>query len=125
MSKALGGGVPLSAVLAPAALAREALGQGFVQAASHQGDPFQCAVALANLAVLEEEELLERATAMGAVLGDRLAELERTHEIVGQVRGVGLLWGIEVIHDGDSGAEAPELAAAVTNRTRVGCEQRR
>jgi 4-aminobutyrate aminotransferase-like enzyme len=114
MSKALGGGVPLSAVLAPAALAREALGQGFVQAASHQGDPFQCAVALANLAVLEEEELLERATAMGAVLGDRLAELERTHEIVGQVRGVGLLWGIEVIHDGDSRAEAPELAAAVT-----------
>jgi 4-aminobutyrate aminotransferase-like enzyme len=113
-SKALGGGVPLSAVLAPATLAREALANGFLQAASHQGDPFQCAVALANLEVVEQEGLLARATALGGLLGSRLAELERRFEIVGQVRGVGLLWGIEVVQDGDSRAEAPELAAAVT-----------
>lgn len=113
-SKALGGGTPLSAVLAPAALAREALANGFLQAASHQGDPFQCAVALANLDVLEGEDLLRRATSMGELLGSRLAELERTFELVGQVRGVGLLWGIEIVRDGDSRAEAPELAAAVT-----------
>src|SRR5262245_31487646 len=48
-SKALGGGVPLSVVIAPAALSRQALANGFLQAASHQGDPIQCAVALANL----------------------------------------------------------------------------
>ena len=113
-SKALGGGVPLSAVLAPTALARDALANGFLQAASHQGDPFQCAVALANLEVIEQERLLERATRLGELLGTRLAELERGSEIVGQVRGVGLLWGIEIVRDGDSRAEAPELAAAVT-----------
>ena len=113
-SKALGGGVPLSAVLAPRSLAREALANGFLQAASHQGDPFQCAVALANLDVLQQEELLLRATAMGKLLGSLLRELERAFEIVGQVRGLGLLWGIEVIADADSRAEAPELAAAVT-----------
>jgi 4-aminobutyrate aminotransferase-like enzyme len=113
-SKALGGGVPLSAVLATAALAREALASGFLQAASHQGDPFQCAVALANLDVLEQENLLRRATDIGELLGSRLAELERSFEIVGQVRGLGLLWGIEVVQDSDSHAEAPDLAAAVT-----------
>jgi 4-aminobutyrate aminotransferase-like enzyme len=113
-SKALGGGVPLSAVLAPAALAREALAGGFLQAASHQGDPFQCAVALANLDVLEQEGLLERAASLGALLERRLAELERRFEIVGQVRGVGLLWGIEIVRDGETRAEAPDLAAAVT-----------
>jgi 4-aminobutyrate aminotransferase-like enzyme len=113
-SKALGGGMPLSAVIAPAPLAGEALAKGFLQAASHQGDPFQCAVALANLDVLEGEDLPGRATAMGALLGDRLAELERRFEIVGQVRGAGLLWGIEIVRDGGSRAEAPELASAVT-----------
>jgi 2,2-dialkylglycine decarboxylase (pyruvate) len=113
-SKALGGGLPLSAVLAPPALARDALAKGFLQAASHQGDPLQCAVALANLDVIEEENLLQRAAAVGDLLGRRLAELEDRFEIVGEIRGLGLLWGIEIIRDGDSRAEAPELAAAVT-----------
>jgi 2,2-dialkylglycine decarboxylase (pyruvate) len=64
--------------------------------------------------VLEQEDLLQRAAGLGEVLGSRLAELERSIEIVGQVRGVGLLWGIEVVHDGASRAEAPELAATVS-----------
>jgi 4-aminobutyrate aminotransferase-like enzyme len=114
MSKALGGGVPLSAVLAPAGLARAAVKSGFLQAASHQGDPFQCAVALANLEVIEQEDLLDRATRQGALLGRQLAELEQRFEIVGEVRGVGLLWGVEIVRDADSRAEAPKLAAAVT-----------
>ena len=114
ISKALGGGVPLSAVLASAELAGEALASGFLQAASHQGDPFQCAVALANLDVLEQEGLLRRATELGELLGSGLAELEHRFEIVGQVRGVGLLWGIEIVRGDGSRAEALELAAAVT-----------
>jgi 2,2-dialkylglycine decarboxylase (pyruvate) len=113
-SKALGGGVPVSAVLTSADLAKQALASGFLQAASHQGDPFQCAVALANLDVIEQEDLLARARKLGELLAARLAELERRFEIVGQVRGVGLLWGIEIVRDADSRAEAPELAAAIT-----------
>jgi 4-aminobutyrate aminotransferase-like enzyme len=113
-SKALGGGVPVSAVLTSAGVARRALDSGFLLAASHQGDPFQCAVALANLDVVEQESLVQRAAAMGDLLGRRLAELERAFEIVGQVRGVGLLWGVEIVRDAGSRAEAPELAAAVT-----------
>ena len=101
-------------MVAPRALAQQALANGFLQASSHQGDPFQCAVALANLEVIEAEGLLARATTMGELLGRRLAELESAFEIVGQVRGVGLLWGVEIIEDGDSRAESPELAAAAT-----------
>jgi 2,2-dialkylglycine decarboxylase (pyruvate) len=114
VSKALGGGVPLSAVIAPEAVARAALDSGFLQAASHQGDPFQCAVALANLEVIEQEGLVTRAGRIGERLGRRLAELERRFEIVGQVRGVGLLWGIEIVTDPETRAEAPELAAAIS-----------
>jgi 4-aminobutyrate aminotransferase-like enzyme len=113
-SKALGGGLPVSAVLASAGIAKRALESGFLLAASHQGDPLQCAVALANLDVIDQEGLLHRASRMGDLLGRRLAELERAFEIVGQVRGLGLLWGIEIIRDAGSRAEAPELAAAVT-----------
>ena len=113
VSKALGGGVPISAVLAPSAIAKRALATGFLQAASHQGDPFQCAAALANLDVIEQEGLLQRAVTIGELLGRRLAELEDRFEIVGEVRGVGLLWGIEIVRDRDSRTEAPELAAAV------------
>jgi 2,2-dialkylglycine decarboxylase (pyruvate) len=64
--------------------------------------------------VIEREDLLARATRLGALLGRHLAELEHRFEIVGEVRGVGLLWGIEIVRDADSRAEAPELAAAVT-----------
>jgi 2,2-dialkylglycine decarboxylase (pyruvate) len=114
LSKALGGGVPLSAVLASSDVAERAIAAGFLQSSSHQGDPFQCAVALANLDVIEDEDLLGRATRMGELLGRRLREIEQSSEIVGQVRGIGLLWGVEIVRDAESLVEAPELAAAVT-----------
>jgi 4-aminobutyrate aminotransferase-like enzyme len=92
-------------------VADAALERGFVQAASHQGDPFQCAVALANLDVMEEEDLLGNADRMGRRLTEGLARLAARHGIVGEARGVGLIAGLEIV---DSGTEAPELAAAVS-----------
>ena len=110
MSKALGGGVPTAAITTTAEIAELALERRFVQAASHQGDPFQCTVALANLEVIEQEGLLENAARMGARLNAGLQELVGRHRIAGQARGIGLIQGIEIV-DGD--AESPELAAAV------------
>jgi 4-aminobutyrate aminotransferase-like enzyme len=111
ISKALGGGVPTAAIITTAALAEAALERGFVQAASHQGDPFQCAVALANLDVIEEEELVANAERMGRRLGSGLATLVARHRIVGEARGIGLIAGLEIVDEGD---EAPELAARVS-----------
>jgi 4-aminobutyrate aminotransferase-like enzyme len=110
-SKALGGGVPVAAVITTRAVADTALGRGFVQAASHQGDPFQCAVALANLTVVDEEGLLGNAERMGRRLARGLARLAEAHPIVGEARGIGLIAGLEIA---DQGAEAPQLAAAVS-----------
>jgi 2,2-dialkylglycine decarboxylase (pyruvate) len=110
-SKALGGGVPTAAVISTRDVADAALARGFVQAASHQGDPFQCAVALANLEVAEEEGLLANTQRMGGRLADGLKQLAARHAIVGDVRGLGLIIGVEIV---DRAAEAPELAAAVS-----------
>jgi 2,2-dialkylglycine decarboxylase (pyruvate) len=110
-SKALGGGVPTAAVITTREVADAALTRGFVQAASHQGDPFQCAVALANLSVMEDEKLLANAERMGRRLTDGLEQLAARHRIAADVRGIGLIIGLEIA---DDFAEAPELAAAVS-----------
>ncbi|MFG1710943.1 aspartate aminotransferase family protein [Nonomuraea sp. M3C6] len=111
ISKALGGGVPTAAIITTGAVAEAALQRGFIQAASHQGDPFQCAVALANLDVIQEEDLVRNAERMGQRLADGLQRLATRHQIVGEARGLGLIAGLEII---DGVEEAPELAAVVS-----------
>jgi acetylornithine/succinyldiaminopimelate/putrescine aminotransferase len=53
----MGGGVPTAAIIATGAIADAAIARGFIQAASHRGDPFQCATAIANIDVIEDEGL--------------------------------------------------------------------
>jgi 2,2-dialkylglycine decarboxylase (pyruvate) len=110
-SKGLGGGVPAAAVITTRAIAEEVIGRGYVQAASHQGDAFQCAVALAQLAVMEEEGLLRNAQCMGQRLAAGLARLASAHRIIGEARGIGLIAGLEIV---SGHAEAPDLAAAIS-----------
>lgn len=117
-SKALGGGVPLCAVITTAEIAAGAVRKGYDQAASHMGDPFQCAVGLANLEVVERENLVDRAAQRGAQLKDGLQELSRRHEIIGDVRGLGLLVGIEIVESKASKRPAPQMAARVTDECR-------
>jgi 4-aminobutyrate aminotransferase-like enzyme len=83
MSKALGGGVPTAAILTSPELASAALDAGFMQTASHQGDPLQCAVALANIDVMEREKLLDNARQMGQVLATGLRRLVASYPIAG------------------------------------------
>jgi 4-aminobutyrate aminotransferase-like enzyme len=113
-SKALGGGVPTAAIIATGAIADAAIARGFIQAASHQGDPFQCATAIANIDVIEDEGLLANATAMGTRLRAGLDEIVAQHLIAGDSRGIGLIQGLEIVdYDGD---EAPALAGAISLR---------
>ncbi len=110
-SKALGGGVPTAAVIASRSVADAAIERGFIQSASHQGDPFQCSVALANIDVIQSEGLLENAASQGRLLSSHLARLVERYAIAGDARGIGLIQGLEIVHlDGE---EAPELAAEV------------
>jgi putrescine---pyruvate transaminase len=70
----------------------------FMHGFTYSGHPTSCAVALRNLQIIEEEHLVERAAEKGAYLQERLQTL-RSHEIVGDVRGLGLVGGVELVRD--------------------------
>ena len=96
-SKALGQGIPVAAVITTDDIAKRAVANGFDQGATHMGDSFQCAVALANIEVIESENLLDKGTRMGTLLKKRLEKLQTKFEVVGDVRGKGLFLGMEIV----------------------------
>jgi 2,2-dialkylglycine decarboxylase (pyruvate) len=90
--------------------------RGFVHVTSHVSDPLPAAVGLAVLEVLRRERLAERALELGARLGGGLRELHQRYEVIGDVRGRGLLWGVELVTDRHSRRPHPELGARITRR---------
>jgi adenosylmethionine-8-amino-7-oxononanoate aminotransferase len=114
-----GGYVPAGGVLARPEIvdALERAG-GFVHGFTFSHHPVTAAACLAVLDILERERLVERAQALGALLGRRLARL-RSHPHVGDVRGRGLMWGVELVDDGATRRPFPRAAgraAAVAAR---------
>ncbi|HVB78013.1 MAG TPA: aspartate aminotransferase family protein [Candidatus Nitrosotalea sp.] len=115
LAKAIAGGLPLGATVAEPWIA-DALHQG-EHFSTFGGNPVSCAAALATLRVLEEERLPARSATNGAWLVHQLSELGR-HPAVGQVRGLGLMVGIELVRDRRTKEPAPELALSVQRRCR-------
>lgn len=97
LSKTLGGGLPLSAVIASDAVAEEARKKGFSHYTSHASDPFTATVGLAVVEVILAEKLTERAAVIGEYLKDCLCNLQRHHKAIGDIRGRGLLIGVEIV----------------------------
>jgi 4-aminobutyrate aminotransferase-like enzyme len=95
--KALGGGLPIAAVVARRELFRcwETPGEAF-HTATFLANPLACAAALATLEILEEEDLPARAARLGEDLGRRLRTWPDRFDTVEEVRGRGLLWGIQL-----------------------------
>ncbi|MBC7873325.1 MAG: aminotransferase class III-fold pyridoxal phosphate-dependent enzyme [Ferruginibacter sp.] len=95
--KALGGGLPIAAVIARRDLFRcwETSGEAR-HTATFLANPLACAAALAVLDVLHEEDLAARAGRLGEILGRRLATWPERFPAVEEVRGRGLLWGIQL-----------------------------
>ena len=102
VSKTLGGGIPLAAAVTSAAIEETCYERGFVHVTSHVSDPLPAAVGLAVLEVLRREHLAERALALGARLEAGLRDLHQRYEVIGDVRGRGLLWGVELVRDRQS-----------------------
>ncbi len=119
-SKALGQGVPVAAVITTDEIADTAVAKGFDQGATHMGDSFQCAVALANIEVIENENLLEQSIKMGAILEKGLEALQSKFDFLGDVRGKGLFLGIEIIESKASKRPDPGRALKLV----TDCEDR-
>ena len=109
-SKGLGGGVPLCAVLTSAEIADAAVERGFMPFSSHAGDPLLCATGLANLEIVDRDNLVENARRVGVYFMDKLKALECELAIVGEARGLGLCLGLELVTDKKS--REPNFAAA-------------
>jgi 2,2-dialkylglycine decarboxylase (pyruvate) len=115
LSKTLGAGLPLAAVMTSEAIAQTCDERGFLFYTTHANDPLPAAVGLKVLEVVQRDGLAARAAALGHRLKGRLRELQRKHRCIGDVRGRGLLLGIEFeAHDGGNGLSAQALSDAVT-----------
>ncbi|TIW66173.1 MAG: aspartate aminotransferase family protein, partial [Mesorhizobium sp.] len=100
LSKTIGAGLPLSAVMTTAEIEEAAHDKGFLFYTTHVSDPLPAAVGVAVLDVVEEEKLVDRAQRLGEKLFEGLSRLKQRYECVGDVRGRGLLLGVEIVKDG-------------------------
>ncbi|WP_250635931.1 aminotransferase class III-fold pyridoxal phosphate-dependent enzyme [Salidesulfovibrio brasiliensis] len=105
LGKGLGGGVfPLAAVVARRGL--DCAGDVALGHYTHEKSPVACAAGLAAIEYIEEHDLLVRARELGARTLDSLNALKRRHPLVGDVRGIGLAMGLELVREDGTPAEA-------------------
>lgn len=95
MAKGLGNGAPIGAVLMKGEISSSLTGKLYFNTFS--GDPYQSAQVLKTIEIIEEENLIHNAREIGDHLKSKLSELMKKYEIVGDVRGRGLLLGIELV----------------------------
>jgi 2,2-dialkylglycine decarboxylase (pyruvate) len=113
LSKTLGAGLPLAAVMTSTEIERKAHERGFLFYTTHVSDPLPAAVGVTVLDVVARDNLVERAAIAGARLRNGLEALKQRFECVGDVRGRGLLLGLEIVADRATRAPGFELGAAV------------
>ena len=111
LGKGLGGGIfPLAALVAREPLnvaAPTALGHY-----THEKNPAACAAGLATLQVIEEEGLVDHARELGGIALERMREMAKRHPLISDVRGLGLLMGIELSRRGPNGGRIPAVDEA-------------
>ncbi|MEE8456882.1 MAG: aspartate aminotransferase family protein [Acidimicrobiia bacterium] len=116
VSKTLGGGLPVAATITTDKIEQSIHDKGFTFYTSHVSDPLAARVAIAVLNTVREENLIEKARDKGDYLRASLEELQQRHEAIGDVRGAGLLLGVELVKDRDSREPDHELGALTTAR---------
>ncbi len=113
------GYVPLGGVILSNQIAESFGERMFPGGLTYSGHPLACASAVANIAALHEERILDNVDEVGnRVLGPALKDLSSRHSIVGDVRGLGMFWGIDLVSDRNTreplapyGGTSPQMAA--------------
>lgn len=109
-AKGIASGLPLSATIARAEIMNWPAG---AHASTFGGNPVAVAASLATIRLLQQD-LIGNAARLGSYILDRMREWPRRFPHVGDVRGLGLMIGIEIVHDQQSKERAPELRDRVT-----------
>eukprot|EP01134_Creolimax_fragrantissima_P004629 CFRG4629T1 len=117
MGKPIGNGHPLGAVVTTAAIAKS-FANGMEYFNTFGGNPVSCAIGLAVLEVIEKEKLQAHAYKVGNRLMNGLRALMEKHILIGDVRGIGLFVGVELVLNRVTKAPAGEHATYVANRMR-------
>ena len=99
LSKTLGAGLPLAAIMTSAEIEARAAERGFLFYTTHVCDPLPAAVGVKVIEIMQRDDLPGRAATMGARMTAGLNRLAERHEKIGDVRGRGLLLGVEVVSD--------------------------
>jgi 4-aminobutyrate aminotransferase/(S)-3-amino-2-methylpropionate transaminase len=111
LAKSLGGGLPLAAVVGRAELMDAPAPGGL--GGTFGGNPVACAAALAVLDVIERDGICARARHIGDIAMRRMEALQASHECIGDVRGIGAMTAMELVHHRSSREPAAALAAGV------------
>jgi 2,2-dialkylglycine decarboxylase (pyruvate) len=114
LSKTLGAGLPLAAVVTTAEIEQRCHERGYLFFTTHVSDPLPAAVGCTVLRVIDRDGLVAAAVNRGQRLRAGLVELQARHECIGDVRGRGLMQGIELVTDRVTKAPAEDLGRRVT-----------
>jgi 4-aminobutyrate aminotransferase len=114
-AKGMGNGVPIGATITTAALADTFKG---LTISTFGGNPVTSVAARATIEVIEEENLLENVDTVGRYFRGKLEELQQKYPVIGDVRGMGLMQGAELVKDRQTKEPAPEATAQVMERAR-------
>jgi len=108
VGKPIGSGMPLSAVVCKGEILDSMVGTHLVTTG---GNPVSCAAGLATIEVIEKEKLAENAAKVGDYMRKRFLEMAKTHELIGDVRGLGMIVGVELVKNRDTKEPAAKQAA--------------
>ncbi|WP_328875727.1 aminotransferase class III-fold pyridoxal phosphate-dependent enzyme [Streptomyces sp. NBC_00287] len=114
LSKGMASGFPFAVLAGRSEVLRHPqAGRAGSTASTYAGNPLGIAAAKATLEVVRRDTLIEQVDVLGALVDERLAELHAKYEVLGDVRGLGLLHGLEFVRDRATREPAPEIAQAV------------
>jgi 2,2-dialkylglycine decarboxylase (pyruvate) len=113
ISKHFGGGVSVSAAITSTEIEEVVVDRGYVVGHSHCNDPLGCAAGIASIDLIVNDGVPAQAARLGEYLQNILAGLAQKHEVIGDVRGKGLIQGIELVEDRMSKRPAEDLGRAI------------
>jgi 2,2-dialkylglycine decarboxylase (pyruvate) len=116
LSKTLGAGLPLSATVTTTEIEERCHDKGFLFYTTHAADPLPAAVGRKVIEIVVRDRLAERARDLGDYLKSQLRGLQQRHPIIGDVRGRGLLLGVELVTDRQTKTPALEAGMAISQR---------